>query len=259
MGCWASGLGGCAGKLSREHLVTESFWQGENISVVGFPWCKTNPKEVGTAAIVSKVLCRSHNSALSPVDAAGAHAFREFEAAETLMGRRRRLPEREWFRHCFEVDGSLLERWFLKTAINLSLVRDEPTQWAMGNDADRPPLPLVRAAFGQELITKPLGLYSAASVGQSVRPLSGLAFMPLFWNDHGLAAGLFEFRGFRFILNLVGEPLPAVLPDMPGGASEWGGSTVSFHLNRINNDIGRARSHFVDFTWPKSWFAHFAP
>jgi len=95
-------------------------------------------------------------------------------------------------------------------------------------------------------------------VGQNIQPLGGLTFMPLFLSDQGLAAGLFEFRGYRFILNLTNESLPAVLPEMPGKASDWGASNVLYHLGRINHDIGGARSHFVDFVWPESTFAHFA-
>ena len=258
MDCWASALGGCGGKLSREHLVTEAFWQGNKISVVGFPWCKKTPKEVGTAAIVSKFLCRNHNSALSPVDEAGVHAFEEFEAAEKLTEARRQLGSRQWFLHCFEVDGCLLERWFLKTAINLALVNDWNIHWALGNDGDRPPRSLVAAAFGQAPIERPIGLYSAASVGDTIRPLSGLVFMPLIWEGRGLAGGLFEWRGYHFFLNLVDSPLPQVLPVMPGGAEGWTGATLSYHLKRINHALNNALSHFIDFNWPASALPHFA-
>ncbi|MFL5481821.1 MAG: hypothetical protein ACJ8AK_06495 [Gemmatimonadaceae bacterium] len=258
MNCWASRLGGCGGKISREHLVTEAFWRTNKISVVGFPWCKTTPKEVGTAAIVSKFLCRDHNSALSPVDEAGARAFEEFEAAEKLTESRRRLGSRQWFLHCFGVDASLLERWFLKTAINLALVNDWNIQWALGNDGDRPPRSLVAAAFGQAPIVRPMGLYSAASVGDTIKPLSGLVFMPLIWEGHGLAGGLFEWRGYKFFFNLVDSPLPQVLPTMPGGVEVWAGATLSYHPNRINHVVINSPSHFIDFHWPDSTLPHFA-
>ena len=258
MECWASSLGGCARKVSREHLVTESFWTGDKVTVVGFPWCKTVPKEVGPAAIVSKVLCRSHNSLLSPVDQGGLDAFLCFRAVEELIHRRSQLPPQQWMRVGFTVDGPLLERWFIKTTINLLLVGRTPIRWALTDGGNEPAPLLVRAAYGQESLVKPAGLYVCASIGGQIKPIDGLTFMPIFDSRDYFAASLFDFRGYRFLLNLIESPLPAMLPELPGGAAVWGGSRPFYHLNRINGNVGAARSHFIDFTWPGSNFDHFA-
>lgn len=258
MTCWASSLGGCDGKLSREHLVSEAFWPGESITAVGFPWCKTEPKRVGAAAIVSKVLCRTHNSLLSPVDAGGAHAFHALEASELLLQRRRHIAPQDWMRVGFAADGPLLERWFTKTAVNMLLVTGDEIRWALGGGSPSVPTQIVRAAFGIETLAHPLGLYLAAAIGESVLVIDGLSFMPIFEAHDHFAAALFDFRGFRFVLNLIDSPLPAVLPEMPGAAARWGGSRPNYRLNRINCNIGNTRSHFVDFSWPGSQFDHFA-
>ena len=258
MTCWAGSLGGCDTKLSREHLVSEAFWPGESITVVGFPWCKTEPKRVGPSSIVSKVLCRSHNSQLSPVDVGGANAFHALEAAEGLLHRRRQIVPANWMRVGFAADGPLLERWFLKTTINMLSVTENDVRWAIGDGSTSVPASLVRAAFGLEELSPPLGLYLAASVGDALRVIDGLSFMPIFEAHDHFAASLFEFRGVRFILNLINSPLPAKLPEMPGAAAPWSGARPNYHLNRINCNIGAARSHFVDFAWPGSRFAHFS-
>ncbi len=68
--CWAASLGGCHPEQSREHLVSASLWGGNPIDVIGFPWCRHTPKRVGVGSLTAKILCRSHNSALSPLDGA---------------------------------------------------------------------------------------------------------------------------------------------------------------------------------------------
>ncbi len=258
MECWAKSLGVCADKISREHLVTESFWKNGKVNVVGFPWCKTTPKEVGSAAIVAKVLCRTHNSALSPVDQGGLVAFRALEDAQALVNRRRQLPAQEWVRVCFTADGPLLERWFIKTTVNLLSVSGNEVRWALTNGGNETPEQLVRFAFGHESPTKPIGLYLVAEIGNDIKTIDGLVFMPIYDSRDYFAAALFDFRGYRFILNLIDSPLPPKLPEFPGEAAPWGLSTPFYHLNRINGNVGPYRSHFVDFVWPGSGFDHFA-
>jgi hypothetical protein len=228
------------------------------VTVVGFPWCKTEPKEVGPAAIVSKVLCRTHNSVLSPVDQGGLNTFRSLRDAEELIDRRRKLPPQAWMRVCFTVDGPLLERWFIKTTVNLLSVSGNTIRWALSEGGVETPQRLVRTVFGQESVAHPIGLYLVAEVGDDIKPIDGLTFMPIFDARDYFAASLFDFRGYRFILNLIESPLPSRLPEMPGGAAPWGLAKPLYHLNRINGNVGPARSHFVDFVWPGSTFDHFA-
>ena len=258
MECWARSLGGCVQKISREHLVTESFWAEEKINVVGFPWCKLEPKKVGPAAIVAKILCRTHNSNLSPVDDGGHAAFHALQEAEQLIERRRTRPAQEWMRVCFSVNGPLLERWFIKTTINLLSVSGNEVRWALADGGTEVPERLVRIAFGHEVPAKPIGLYLVADVGNQIEAIDGLVFMPIFDFRDYLAAALFDFRGYRFMLNLIESPLPPKLPEVPGAAAPWGLATPFYHLNRINGDVNGYRSHFVDFVWPDSTFDHFA-
>jgi len=87
--CWAQSLGNCASKISREHILSAALWEdATTIQVIGFRWCKTEPKTVGVANITSKILCTTHNNALSEVDTAGAAAFRELKEAAARAGGR---------------------------------------------------------------------------------------------------------------------------------------------------------------------------
>lgn len=111
--CWANSLGDCSSKLSREHIITEKlFLPHSEIRI-------DNGRFAGIGAIrrsafASKVLCKAHNEALSPVD---AEAIRLFEAFKTVHANSSAdLPrtDRE-----FTFDTVLLERWLTKTLANV--------------------------------------------------------------------------------------------------------------------------------------------
>jgi len=119
MPCWAECLGGCSDKMSREHLVSESLFPEGKVRVEGFPWCREAPKEIGIAGLTAKILCERHNNALSPIDTAGAAAFKAFEKTARLAATRERMKPHHWNVVRDEINGPLFERWLLKTLINI--------------------------------------------------------------------------------------------------------------------------------------------
>ena len=126
MECWAACLGNCSDKVSREHLVSRGLFIGDIIRVEGFSWCKTGPKEVGLSSLTAKILCKKHNSDLSEVDAGGANAFDIFRQLRLVANQRQGLPPNSWQVPEYRIDGPLLERWLLKTLINISYNGDHP-------------------------------------------------------------------------------------------------------------------------------------
>lgn len=69
IGCYAHSLGNCKGKLSSEHIVSESIL-GKIITVRGFNWCLNEPKHIGSSNLTVKNLCQHHNAELSLTDEA---------------------------------------------------------------------------------------------------------------------------------------------------------------------------------------------
>jgi len=251
MTCWASTLGGCSAGSSHEHLVSQGLWLSDNISVVGFPWCKTEPKTVGLASATSKILCAAHNSGLSDVDAAGVDAFRALREATTLANERSAHPHRHWRPKRLEADGPLLERWFLKTTVNLSVARKTPVRWPGTSAASTQPADrIVRMVFGREPVTWPMGLYSAALLGETIKFSEEVAFAPLFDRHDTLVGALFTFRGLRFLLYLGLDPPPhdIQLPGtkMPG----WEQSGLLYRTRRLQWKAGGKLSHYLHFMWP---------
>lgn len=89
--CWAACLGNCGDKMSREHLISESIFPQGKVTVRGFPWCKDEAKEIGMAGLTAKILCEPHNHDLSPIDEAGAKAFKIFTEISRLAKVREKM------------------------------------------------------------------------------------------------------------------------------------------------------------------------
>jgi len=101
------------------------------------------------------------------------------------------------------VNGPLLERWFLKTLIYLSVSGD----WAIGLGSHKKGTPsqqLVRIAFGHEAFEPYEGLYIAGYPGENIHSMDRVSFAPMTEGDN-LVVGRFNFRGYRFYLSLVPE------------------------------------------------------
>lgn len=242
--CWASALGDCHPEQSREHLVSASLWGNGSINVVGFPWCRDKPKRVGVASLTAKVLCRRHNSALSPLDDAAKKAFAALADATELSNQRNLQRPRKWKVKRFELLGRPLERWFLKTTINLVVAYPGGMIWGLGNSASNPPEELIRIAYGNAAFVKPLGLYAAVRVGETMDLSDVVTFAPLLTDGNRVIAGMFTFRGIRFVLNLHTDPLPQVFT-LPVA----GDVSPLYHVKRINFRVAERLSHYVQVLW----------
>jgi hypothetical protein len=108
--CYMHELGSCGGKISREHLISESIIDllsgGEDFSISGLPWLKPGEEKIlAPGNLTAHCLCRDHNSALSPLDTAALIYFR---ALKTCL-------EQEATSLRKVVSGHDIERWLLKS------------------------------------------------------------------------------------------------------------------------------------------------
>jgi hypothetical protein len=113
--CFLKGCGACSAKISKEHFVSRSVLKlmspnHKSVKVSGLPWQTAEDQTVGIGALQSKMLCSSHNSLLSRLDAEAAHLFYILDSIDkdpTLVA-----PTEN-------VDGVLIERWLLKVLCGL--------------------------------------------------------------------------------------------------------------------------------------------
>jgi hypothetical protein len=154
----------------------------------GFPFCQGRPVTIPKSQFKSNILCRKHNNQLSPVDQVGGSVFDALAGitAGTLVTKRK-------------CNGSLFERWLLKTLINFELI--------MTNFDAMPPLELVDRAFGKRPFLDGSGLFYMGREGLYIPSEEGhVTYMRLTYeNQNDIRGGLFLCNAFAFAL-MFGAP-----------------------------------------------------
>jgi hypothetical protein len=245
--CWAACLGDCSDKISREHIITAGLFPDDKIVVQGLPWCRSERKEIGLAALTKKNLCTKHNSRLSVVDDAGISSMNVLREATELTNLRikHKITRPRIVR--FQIDGRALERWFLKTFINIAFREAYP----IGHDSAQPWIPscdLVEIAFGRKQFEPDAGLYFLAEQGERIESREGLRAVTFTNETDALVGAMFYFWGFRFFIYLD--------QDGPGERLHWirstglsGRSQPTYHLNNIRVTLGKPLSHVIEISW----------
>ncbi len=188
MGCYASCLGDCQGGDSREHYVSRSVLEliGNKVQVSGFPWQQPDePMEIGIGALTSKVLCRRHNSEISPLDAAGQVFLRVLKTSfdEALQGNHF-APE------VFTIDGSRLERWLLKTLCGILAISgavEVPDKW-------------ITILFGREPFPEGSGLHLFGEPGRAGWFFNLVRVITVLDKKRNIAGAKFGLGGLALVL-----------------------------------------------------------
>ncbi|MGO9718955.1 MAG: hypothetical protein ACLPV2_18495 [Steroidobacteraceae bacterium] len=123
--CWAASIGGCSGTISGEHVISRSILRAalefdRRLSLLHITIKRTLREQSIKSSTVNR-LCVRHNSQLTDLDSEALRFFRAMlraidpkqpkEAFESSMPREERF------------DGRLLERWALKTFLNMCFHR----------------------------------------------------------------------------------------------------------------------------------------
>lgn len=200
--------------------------------VQGFPWCLNEPKRIGLTNLVAKVLCKKHNSAASELDSVALDAFNVFREAiriQNVRGKMKRPPQ--WNVKRFEIDGPRLERWFLKTLINLTF----RSQWMIGpgSPAGTPSKEWVESAYGLREFVDGSGLYLAGEVGEQIDSMDRVKIEPM-TDGNELVAGRFNFRGYTFFLSLIPEKV-----------DKFGQSHLLYRQARLDFRVQERLSHVI--------------
>jgi hypothetical protein len=108
--CYMQELGNCEAPISGEHLISEAvieILRGDgNFTASGLPWLEAGEtKALAPKNLTANCLCRRHNSALSPLDAAAKIFFAGLR--DCLESSEAVLP--------YLLSGHDVERWLLKT------------------------------------------------------------------------------------------------------------------------------------------------
>lgn len=208
--CYASELGGCSSKISLEHYISATALQvvtdnGDFVVLESPSFARRIPARVAGA----KILCTSHNRALSPLDVVGTSFF----SAIHNVGRTLKAQSTAANSHVIGVNGHDVERWLLKILIGvaLSVLEETKKKWT-------PPRNWLRVLYGQSEMPRNCGLSFRMDAGQLVGSDRRIGIAPL-WATRGdtpyLAGLLTRLGGFDFTLimeNTSGAPLAHYRP-----------------------------------------------
>jgi hypothetical protein len=171
--CYLKGANSCCSKISGEHLISEAVLRilaEQELEISGYPWLKGGKKRLRFKNLTANCLCKTHNSALSSLDAAGGRFFEAIQKCGTGdIG-----PT-----HNFLISGHDLERWMLKTLGALVASKN------FAIDGDRLDGKFVERLGFLELLEdatnwkQPLGLYMLQGIGHRFTRRDNFELAPL--------------------------------------------------------------------------------
>jgi hypothetical protein len=217
-------------------MISKCLFTSPGVTVRGFSWCKEQEKTVGLESLTARILCQAHNNELSPLDDAAGFAFNSLR--ELCMTENRRHSSSLLDRLAAKppvIDAKLLERWFLKTLLNLSHVGDlliGPS----GIEKGVVPVDLARICYGELPFEGTAGMYVAANPGMILNSTDTLQFMPLL-KDGRIMGGFFEFRGVRFFLALSPDTVLFPLSTLPNLPHAWQQANLLRPFLTIKNEV----------------------
>lgn len=228
-GCWANVLDDCDGVLSAEHTISVAVWAGvgerqNRKSRLGRSITVTTPtgtRQTSVRRLTRNILCEWHNNGSNDLDTEAGRFARALDRFIATDEERARMPGFNWAPRTFEVDGPLLERWFLKSAINASFGNALP----IGSSGGQPGWPtreLVEMVFGRREVAKPFGLFAVVNVGNTHILEEAFEFIPFDRNGTHIAGHLLVFRSFHFGVSFearqVRDDFFQALPGLKGAA-----------------------------------------
>jgi hypothetical protein len=152
----------------------------------------------------------------------------------------------------FDIDGDKLERWFLKTLINIA-VGGKQKIGPKSTVGGEPSCDLVEIAYGKRKFTGNAGLYNSGEAGEQINFEDRVMIITHFdQNNEFVVGATFYFRGLRFILTLDerGFTGPVTLNGNDGNAVRF--PKPMRHLKAIRVVVGPSQryiSHTIEFKW----------
>jgi hypothetical protein len=246
-GCWADSLGDCQGPISGEHLISKTTFGDDpkTVTIKGLDYCLDTSKVIGINAFTANILCFKHNSGFGPVDAAGRDFIDKMNSLGKEHRQRSELPSLNWMVLRHEVDGGLLERWFLKSIINVASLKN----WPIGAPTappGRPTLELVEIAYGKRSFTGGGGLYGALRLGEDLSDANIRVETIVSKSGQYVAGAMMSLGGVKFGMSLTEAALPPNIGDV---MTDWRGAKLIKPFNGIDIKINDRVSQKLVFRW----------
>ncbi len=144
------------------------------------------------------MLCKRHNETLSPTDSEAGKLLRILNRFVTRAEMRSRGSDHNGDVDTYALSGSLLERWFLKTVINLTFGQPlaDGSRWA-------PQENWVRIIFGLTPFPDDCGLYFGELIARDIPPGKSALNIQMFKEEDRVVGAQFRLNEFLFIISMV--------------------------------------------------------
>jgi hypothetical protein len=232
--CYASRLGTCSSKITKEHYVSHGVLKrfGDRITIIGATWLGKGPKTIPIATFAPKVLCEAHNATLSALDNTAKNVFDALLDFDAELSPRATSPAHRSVR----VSGWEFERWFLKVYCGMH---------AAGHLKEPGVIPeyVIESLFNDTPLPMDLGLYMAGHIGQLVKIATTL----------GIQLGVRPDNGDTFALGLTLAGVGfhcSIRPARDGGTGKV--DDRERHVPGIQlHDQRTGRVRELDFEWAR--------
>lgn len=196
--CYAGLLADCGSRRSREHYISESLLRHLNrtndLRVSGLPWLEDKEKVLPPGALVSRILCERHNSALSPLDAIAVRLFQAFDETGAAGSGQQLL---------YLFSGHDIERWLLKILCGMAYSKNLTLETEVDLSI---PKHWFDVLFGYAEFPDHQGLYVCKSSGHRFEGPHGIALRAISGRGSLTGIGLWV-CGYELILSMSGFPL----------------------------------------------------
>lgn len=269
-GCWAQRLDDCSGVISGEHRISVAAWpdgkdrdekkrkiidlgrgvlgrDGRIDTTVPGGFLRSG---ISVNRITVDVLCQGHNHAVRDTD---SEAGRFSTALRDFWGwkEKRTVPGLPYAPKAFEVNGPVIERWFIKTAIANAIEQGLP----IGSHEAKPGMPsdeLVDVAFGRRRPPGVMGLSGAFRVKEGMGEQDEFQIGPfVHYRDpvhdgaEWILGAFGRYRGLRTYVNLSSKVLPPVA--FLHAQYGWSGTKMLRPFTGISDQESQLR---LRFRWP---------
>ena len=252
MKCYASSLGDCSDKQSKEHYISKGIWRNEEVTFDGFRWTPDGPRKLPVLSVAAKILCTVHNPALSYLDAVFQRLFEtgaKFHNNQYERGKLKRSAIWKTDRATF--DGYDLERLFAKIAVGA--MQNEPSvKWHhSGTDPIDSPKEIVEVIFGLRRFERPMGMYLVNAVGDTIINEDRVTISTLLHPaSNGVIGALIGIRHWQFFINMSDiDPANYEMESISGKQVGLNGSEAIYRVETINFNAGGKLSGKITIDW----------
>jgi hypothetical protein len=204
--CYAAELADCSEKISGEHYISHSILRalsddGVHIDVEGLSWLKGEKKKLPAGRLISNILFKRHNEALSGFDNISKMIFLNIQRIDKEYA----ADINENVDRVFLFNGHDIERWALKTLCG-SVFSGSTSHLTVATGDWKPSRKWLRVLFGLESFPIKWGLYVSVNVDEMNEVERGYGFSPISNKSLGVYGSITNLNRKKFVLAMADTP-----------------------------------------------------